>query len=236
MINLTEFRGIVDIAGKTAEVMFTEGILTVTGLTCSEAQALLGATPASRSFAEAVKAHDTPAKTGPKPKANGAAVTASKTPPTPASTATETKPEPVAKVESKPALAVAEKPVEPKPTVTTVEPKKGLTVTVVASAKVEPELEPEAEPEVIETAVTVVTDDLGEDDPWGLSGGALPTELIQAKRMRDIVVFLQERGHHTEAAIAERCEKIKDQVPVLSRIPDIADRVKRTLEVMGYEG
>lgn len=55
---------------------------------------------------------------------------------------------------------------------------------------------------------------------------------LKASKMRDILYALQDRGIVEEAAMVVECEKLKAKVPLLSKIPNLPDRVKRTLEVM----
>lgn len=196
MIKLSEFRGQVEMAGKAVEVLFTENILTITGITCEEALGFIGmpsvqAVPAP---AEVKTAPKTAAK-----KANGA----------------------------------AEKAPEPEPTQAPKAVATQVTKPVVETAKPDPLPIPKV---VVTKAPEALMPGEEGDDPWGLGGdGAVPEELVTAKRMKDVLVFLQERGHHTEDSLATACEKLKERVPVLSRVENIPDRVKRTLEVMGYE-
>lgn len=92
----------------------------------------------------------------------------------------------------------------------------------------------------------------GAGDPWGLTppepapaapepeapraappaDGAVPSELLSARKLRDVLAYFIEQGTTDEDGLVSECERMKGQVPVLGRIANLNERVKRTLEVM----
>jgi hypothetical protein len=66
----------------------------------------------------------------------------------------------------------------------------------------------------------------GEDDAPFTLDGDLPEDIVKSGRLKTVIVFLQERGFHTKEAVIAACEKIKDRVPLLARLPSVADRVE----------
>lgn len=70
------------------------------------------------------------------------------------------------------------------------------------------------------------------DDRFDLASP--PGELVQAKRLKDVIIFLQDRGFRTEEQLVKACEKMKEKIPVLTRIVDIGDRVKIALDVLSH--
>ena len=74
------------------------------------------------------------------------------------------------------------------------------------------------------------------NESWGMGEKPVaPEELKKATKLRDVVVYLQDRmGCDTEQKIVEACVKYTDQVPVLERLTgDINERVKRVLATLG---
>lgn len=64
------------------------------------------------------------------------------------------------------------------------------------------------------------------------TGGIDPEKLASFTKLRDIIQYVIDSGI-APAGVATFCEGVKADVPLLSRIPNIAERVARTLEVMG---
>lgn len=62
--------------------------------------------------------------------------------------------------------------------------------------------------------------------------GALPLELLQARRVRQVVAYLVEHGMQKQEDIVRECERIKSQIPALALVRDMADRVGRVLPLM----
>jgi hypothetical protein len=59
-----------------------------------------------------------------------------------------------------------------------------------------------------------------------------PETLASFTKLRDLIDYAVKCGIPAEG-MSEFCEQMKDDVPLLQRISNIADRVQRTLEVMG---
>jgi hypothetical protein len=57
-------------------------------------------------------------------------------------------------------------------------------------------------------------------------------DIKQAKQLKEVLSILQLQGITIPGALVAKCEEIKNDVPVLSRIANIKDRVLRTLELM----
>lgn len=73
-----------------------------------------------------------------------------------------------------------------------------------------------------------------DDTPFSLDG-PLPKELVAMGRTKEIVGFLQDRGFHTRASIIMACEKIKDRVPLLAKMPNVTERVGIALDAFHVE-
>lgn len=73
--------------------------------------------------------------------------------------------------------------------------------------------------------------------PAPISSAGLPSvaQLAACTKLRDAMQLLIEGGMPTEE-LAAYLESVRDQVPLLGRISNIADRVSRTLSVMGQGG
>jgi hypothetical protein len=93
------------------------------------------------------------------------------------------------------------------------EPKPALPVT-----KSEPE-KAEAVEEVAEKKAAA---------PPGPDG--MPSALLAAKRLPDVVGYFFEQGIKDVDAITAECEKVRHLVPALKRVGDMRDRVSRTVE------
>lgn len=65
--------------------------------------------------------------------------------------------------------------------------------------------------------------------------GELPAELTGAKRIREVVVYLQDHGAQTEELLINACQQICDRVGVLKAIGAdmIPERVRTVLSVLG---
>jgi len=64
--------------------------------------------------------------------------------------------------------------------------------------------------------------------------GGLPAKLVQAERLKDVLSYLAETGVKGEEKVIAECERLKDEVPALKRIPNLAERVKRALVMLDY--
>lgn len=63
----------------------------------------------------------------------------------------------------------------------------------------------------------------------------VPPELASAKRLKDVLVYFEGQGVKGADALVEACEMVKSNVPVLSRIANLSERVRRTYEIMESE-
>jgi hypothetical protein len=59
--------------------------------------------------------------------------------------------------------------------------------------------------------------------------GKLPESVRQANKLKDVVVWLMDRGISGAEAIAAECEKMRPEVPMLGRITNLPERVARAL-------
>lgn len=64
--------------------------------------------------------------------------------------------------------------------------------------------------------------------------GGLDMDYIRSTtKLKDIIVHMRERGITTKDQLVERCTAIKAEVAIIARIPNLDERIARTLEVMG---
>ncbi len=132
-------------------------------------------------------------------------------------------PAPDPKPETEP---VAETTPEPAPTASKRKPKP--TGKKKEAAKPEPELAPDEPPEksnVVDLETAKKQEGAGGDDQE-----ELVAKLSKFTKLIDVVEVLREAGFKEADDIVAQCERAKDQVPVLKKIPNVADRVKRVLE------
>jgi hypothetical protein len=64
---------------------------------------------------------------------------------------------------------------------------------------------------------------------------ALPPEVVNATRMRDVVVYFLKQGCKTLPEVVEKMRAVQPMVPVLSGVADLEGRAKRTWEVIDME-
>lgn len=95
----------------------------------------------------------------------------------------------------------------------------------VASRRRKSEPEPEPEEAEEEAEEQEEAEDAAEEEE-------IPNELVGAKKLRDVVVYLMDNGFTDRDDLVAECERLKDAVPVLGRISDIPSRVDRTIEVL----
>ena len=62
---------------------------------------------------------------------------------------------------------------------------------------------------------------------------ALPDELINAKKFRDVIDILYQQGYTTVDAIEARCKEIEDQVEMVRRVAQRRTRIERQMDIMG---
>lgn len=207
-MKLSEFKATSPVLGRARSVSYQAGALTIADLEPEEAVSLLRALAQADATLDVLNAlTDAPTPT------NGATITK----PAPAQAAEKTN----GKAKTNGAIAdkskPAAKPKEPTPEAPAKEPEPAAEKPKAATA-----------PAVEEVAEGVEVD--GEHFDPGTS--EIPEEVIQATRLKSIIAFLQDRGFRTEEQITKACEQIKDRVPLLARMPSIAERVPLALEVM----
>lgn len=212
-LQLTKYSGTGSVLGKDRTIEYDAGKLSISNLTTAEVEAVLNALGGTK---EATTA-PAPAPT----QANGAAG----------------KPTPTA---AKPAGAPATRAAGATPPPTTATPR---TAAAPAKPKAAPPPPPPADDDDEEDEEDAATAD--DDDDDGEDGAAaadieVPEEtmavLVKATRIRDVLQPLIELGINTTPALVAKCEQLKAEVPVLGRIPDLADRVTRAAEVLDLGG
>lgn len=76
--------------------------------------------------------------------------------------------------------------------------------------------------------------------PLVTAGDTADTELVMrlvdAPKLRDVLLRMSEAGIHGTDALVTTATRIKDRVPVLSRIGDLRERISRAAEVIGVAG
>ncbi len=60
----------------------------------------------------------------------------------------------------------------------------------------------------------------------------MPEALTNAKKLADVVNYLIDEGVSDPDDIKARCAELKERVPALSRIPNLDERIDRTLDVI----
>lgn len=80
----------------------------------------------------------------------------------------------------------------------------------------------------VETPPNTVTETAAEPDK-----STVPEHIRNAKRLTIVVDYFKGLGAKDAEAITKECLAIKDQVPLLGRIPNMLDRVKSALEAAG---
>ena len=90
----------------------------------------------------------------------------------------------------------------------------------------EEEKEEEEEPKATEG-------DPAPTDRAEVAADSLPPAIMEAAKLRDVLLFLDKRGVHGADALVAECERLRDAVPLLSRVADLELRVRRTCKTMG---
>jgi len=67
----------------------------------------------------------------------------------------------------------------------------------------------------------------------GSNDKSLVTALSGAKSLRDVVTILQDSGLATGSAIADAAVGLQAELPILSRVGNLAERIKRTASALG---
>lgn len=146
----------------------------------------------------------------------------------PALLAGETKTAPPAATKASNGAANAKDKAEPKaatslPKVNVAVPKKAAAAKGKAEAVEEEEEEEDEEEEEGEE----------EEEEEEEDGDGLPEEVVNAKKLRDVLEYLMDAEDITDPKkLKKRCNELKGEIPLLQRIADLDGRVDRTLEVM----
>lgn len=137
-------------------------------------------------------------------------------------------PEESAPKPSKKPQAATEPPKETKPPETVAAPAStnGSAAKTNGTAKpVETKPEPKSSAEAQEPAAEVAAANETDSN----LDGELPQEIIEAKRLKDVLVFLQDRGFRTAPQLTAACEQLKGRVGCLSKIHNMGERVELAL-------
>lgn len=60
----------------------------------------------------------------------------------------------------------------------------------------------------------------------------LPDHIRGTNSMRDLLTYLVEHGADSADAVVASCVALKKEVPILTKVPNVEDRVRRALEVL----
>lgn len=69
------------------------------------------------------------------------------------------------------------------------------------------------------------------DDPLAPEGG-VPEKIMTATRLRAVLGYMLDHGFETEEDIIQECKRIQFEVPVMARVVNLEERIRRTLQVM----
>lgn len=93
------------------------------------------------------------------------------------------------------------------------------------------EVKPEAAPKAAGKAAPKKAEATGGDAP---AGPQLPDEIKNTNSMRDLITYLHDKaGVDSADAMVATCEVLKKEIPMLSKVPNVKDRVERALAVLG---
>lgn len=136
----------------------------------------------------------------------------------------------VAKVAEKPkaaAKATTAKPeAKPEP-----EPSKPTEGEKQAETPATVEAKPEPEPEKPKAKPTTKKAEPKSEEPAG-DAPELPDNIKNTNSMRDLLTYLSEHGVDSVDAMVAACTVLKKDVPILSKVPNVEDRVRRALDVL----
>jgi len=91
---------------------------------------------------------------------------------------------------------------------------------------------PEPEPEEDEEEEEIVEDAGDEDGGEGPEVDVQHPELQEAVRLRQVVSHLMEIGFSSKEEVVAICEEIKDDVPLLTRVANVPDRVGKAYAML----
>lgn len=82
--------------------------------------------------------------------------------------------------------------------------------------------------------------EIAPEEPKKASSVALPDGLLadlqKANKLAEVLGKLIDAGYTKGSQLVQICTAVKADVPVLSRVPDLQDRIPRALGIMGHEG
>ncbi len=251
-MKLMSFSGTAAIMGKNLSVVFSEGMLSVGPIDTSEALALIKVLEGLQLVQPPAEAPDAPPAAAPKlalvPPAtghmNGAAP--ERTPPRagtpavdPATVAAIAKGSPAAapKAAKGPAAAKASPGVAAAPAAEPSTTPPIAPATAPSSAAVEQDAPAAtsaavAKPPAEKPKAATPTNGA----PVPMAAGEVPPEMANARKLKDVLSVLITRGITDKDALKAECARIKNDVPVLSRITNLDERIDRTLEVIDMGG
>jgi hypothetical protein len=224
MITLVKFAGKAPLLGKEREVEFDGGKLTLSGLSVGEAEQVLERLGGGA---------DKPATASAPVAANGVSK--------PAAPAAAPAAKPAAPAGPVGGVMVGGKAATANSAPTTRAPMPAKTPAPAAAAPAKVKLAPPPAPEPEEEEETAEDDGVEAADTDVEGGGdaqipdATLAEMKKATKIKDVLMPMIELGINTTKGLVEKCEELKTEIPVLSRIPDLADRVSRAAEVLGVE-
>lgn len=208
-MNLRDFKAVISVAGRDIDVEHTsagEGTTHLTGLTVDQAMALIYLLENNSKPEKLEAPQAAPTVVVRKPRAAKAAAPA---PVEAAAPQEQEQPEP----EPAPAPRVA------------VAPPARPKLSAVAPIKAVPEPTPAPEDED-EFAPLAASDD---------AAGLLPEELRKTDKLRDVLTWAFENGARTTADIVAKCKEVTPHIPLLARVSNLEDRVKRAVIVLGLQ-
>lgn len=210
LTSVMKFAGTSIVLGKERGVVFTEGTLAFESITYQEAMVILEALMLLPATVHTTSLMEKPTASS----QNGTHEAAKKA--TPLKAVKKTKPDETPKAEP---AATADVPAKDDPVVQVYSPPIGDTgPTSTAESEQVPA---KADPPVATNGHSAN------------GSSEVPEELLKAAKLRDVLVYLLEHGCLTSDDLVQRCKSVKDHVPVLQRITDLDDRVKRAAAALG---
>lgn len=75
----------------------------------------------------------------------------------------------------------------------------------------------------------------GDEDDAAAASSEIPTEVLAATKLREVLTALQRMGHTTKDALTAWCVANQAAVPVLAKMDSVPDRVARAANLLGIE-
>lgn len=246
ILRVDDFSATADVLGMVKQIRYSKAdqMLCIEATSADEAVAILGqlsigkvtgltaeTTPAGEQELVATAFETTeaaqPAAPAPEPQPAPKAKAPAPQPAPPAEAA------PPAKEEPKPAKAEkAAAPTEKRPAKR--KPRKQRKLADDIASTPEPAAEPAPAPEPAPTPAPVEKSaDPAPAPSNGAGSNGISEDLRQAKKMRDVISIIFDEGGKDVDSILSRCREIQPHIPVLARVRNLDDRVRRAIEVMG---